>query len=125
MRVLAAHLGDDALDPDLPGLHLGRELVDAEADLARAGERDEARLGMAHQGVADRAAAAGHEVEHAGRQPDLLHQLRRTAQAIAGESLEGFSTTVLPVTIAAVVMPTQIASGKFQGGMTAPTPSGM
>ena len=40
-------------------------------------------------------------------------------------SLDGFSTTVLPVTIAAVVMPARIASGKFQGGMTTPTPSGM
>ena len=46
-------------------------------------------------------------------------------QAIAGESLDGFTTTVLPATIAAQVMPTQIASGKFQGGITAPTPSGM
>ena len=48
----------------------------------------------------------------------------KNCQAIAGESLDGLSTTVLPVTIAAVVMPTQIASGKFHGGMTAPTPSG-
>ena len=45
-------------------------------------------------------------------------------QAMPGVSLAGFSTTVLPVTIAAVVMPTVIASGKFHGGITAPTPSG-
>ena len=44
---------------------------------------------------------------------------------IHGESLEGLSTTVLPVTSAAVVIPTRMASGKFHGGMTAPTPSGM
>jgi hypothetical protein len=45
--------------------------------------------------------------------------------AIAGASDEGFKTTVLPVTNDATVMPAMIASGKFQGGMTMPTPSGM
>ncbi len=44
---------------------------------------------------------------------------------MAGESLEGFNTTVLPVTTAAVVIPARIASGKFHGGITTPTPSGM
>ena len=44
---------------------------------------------------------------------------------MVGASDEGFSTTVLPVTIAAAVMPAMIASGKFHGGITAPTPSGM
>src|SRR5688572_27110940 len=45
--------------------------------------------------------------------------------AIVGESDDGFSTTVLPVTTAAIVIPDMIASGKFHGGMIAPTPSGM
>jgi hypothetical protein len=45
--------------------------------------------------------------------------------AIVGESLEGFSTTVFPQTIDASVMPAMIAQGKFHGGITAPTPSGM
>src|SRR5687768_1611769 len=44
---------------------------------------------------------------------------------IHGESDDGLSTTQLPLTAAAVVMPHMIASGKFQGGMTAPTPRGM
>src|SRR6185436_11035710 len=44
----------------------------------------------------------------------------KNCQAIAGESLDGFTTTVLPATIAAVAMPTVIASGKFHGGMIAP-----
>src|SRR5579859_6825275 len=44
--------------------------------------------------------------------------------AIVGESLDGFRITVLPVTIAATVMPAIIANGKFHGGITAPTPSG-
>src|SRR5205814_5650411 len=45
--------------------------------------------------------------------------------AIVGESLEGFKMTVFPETIEANVMPAIIAQGKFQGGMTAPTPRGM
>ena len=45
--------------------------------------------------------------------------------AMVGESLEGFRTTVFPVTIAAAVMPAMMANGKFHGGITAPTPSGM
>src|SRR5580698_582113 len=45
--------------------------------------------------------------------------------AIVGESLDGFRITVLPVTIEAAVMPAIIAKGKFHGGITAPTPSGM
>ena len=36
----------------------------------------------------------------------------------------GLNTTVLPVTSAAVTMPVGIASGKFQGAMTTPTPRG-
>ena len=45
--------------------------------------------------------------------------------AMAGASLDGLRMTVLPVTTAAAVMPAMIASGKFHGGITAPTPSGM
>ena len=45
--------------------------------------------------------------------------------AMVGVSLEGFSTTVLPVTSAATVIPAMIASGKFHGGITTPTPSGI
>src|ERR1700749_1759836 len=45
--------------------------------------------------------------------------------AIVGESLDGFSTTVFPVTIAADVIPAIMANAKFHGGITAPTPMGM
>src|SRR5579862_1723317 len=45
--------------------------------------------------------------------------------AIVGESLDGLRTTVLPATIEASVTPAMIAHGKFHGGITAPTPSGM
>ena len=44
--------------------------------------------------------------------------------ATVGVSLDGLMTTVLPVTKEAMVMPTRMASGKFHGGITTPTPSG-
>ncbi len=44
---------------------------------------------------------------------------------MVGESLEGFRMTVFPDTIDANVMPAMMAEGKFHGGITAPTPSGM
>ncbi len=44
--------------------------------------------------------------------------------AMVGVSLDGLMTTVFPVTSAAVVIPSKIASGKFQGGMMMPTPNG-
>ena len=37
----------------------------------------------------------------------------------------GFSTTVFPVTSAAAVIPPMMAAGKFHGGITSTTPSGM
>ena len=46
-------------------------------------------------------------------------------QPVSGESLEGFRTTVFPATTAAEVIPARIASAKFQGGTTTPTPRGM
>ncbi len=45
--------------------------------------------------------------------------------AMVGDSLEGFRITVLPVTIAAAVMPAIIAKGKFHGEITAHTPTGI
>ena len=45
-------------------------------------------------------------------------------QAIHGASDDGLSTMQLPVTIPAEVMPAMMASGKFQGGITPPTPRG-
>ena len=44
--------------------------------------------------------------------------------AVVLEVLAGFRTTQLPATTAAVIMPVVNANGKFQGEMTAPTPSG-
>jgi len=44
---------------------------------------------------------------------------------MTGVALAGFRTAVLPVTIVADVIPVTMAFGKFQGGITTPTPSGM
>ena len=53
------------------------------------------------------------------------HSLTDKLHAINGASDDGFRITVLPVTIAAEVIPAMIASGKFHGGITAPAPRGM
>ena len=78
---------------------------------------------MLDQQVADLGAAARQEVDHARRQARLLEQLHE-ARPRSPAQARGFSTTVLPVTIAAAVMPAMIASGKFHGGMITPAPSG-
>ena len=45
-------------------------------------------------------------------------------QRAAGDCSAGLSTTALPVASAAAVIPHGIASGKFQGEITAATPRG-
>src|SRR5438270_13586221 len=45
--------------------------------------------------------------------------------AMVGEPLAGFKTTVLPVTREATTSPAMMALGKFHGGTTTPTPSGI
>ncbi len=47
-----------------------------------------------------------------------------SASALAGDCSAGFSTTALPAASAAAVIPQGIASGKFQGAITAATPRG-
>ena len=53
------------------------------------------------------------------------YRISTNLAAIVGESPEGFSTTVLPVTMDAAVIPAMIARGKFHGGITTPTPRGI
>ena len=45
--------------------------------------------------------------------------------AVTLDCSAGFMMTVLPVTSAATVIPARIASGKFHGAITRPTPRGM
>jgi hypothetical protein len=87
-------------------------------------KRDVARLGMRDDGVSKACAAAGTEVHHALGHAASSSNSTNFA-AMVGESLDGFRTTVLPLTIEASVIPAMMAQAKFHGGITAPTPSGM
>jgi hypothetical protein len=51
-------------------------------------------------------------------------RISKMVHAVSGASLLGFKIAVLPVTRVAAVIPIAIAQGKFQGGITAPTPRG-
>ena len=68
---------------------------------------------------------SGTVVDHAVGQARRLRAISMNFAAMVGESPEGFSTTVLPLTTEASVMPPMMAAGKFHGEITAPTPSGM
>ena len=107
-----------------PGLRLGCALMNLQPDRLRAGKRDEPRLRMRNNRAAETPGPLpGRGLPHhpAAR---LFQQLMNFA-AIVGASTEGFRITVFPQTIAAAVIPAIIAKGKFHGGITAPTPSGM
>ena len=119
-RVLAAHLGDHALDPDLALLRLGGQFVDAQADVARSGEGDEARLRMLHQNDRRRRRRCRSAARRLRGGKPASSSTSANFAAMVGVSLEGLMTTVLPVTSAATVMPARIASGKFHGGITTP-----
>jgi len=69
--VLAPHLGDDTLDPDLPGRRLCRQFVDVQAHVARTSERYKPRFRVRHQGVAYRRAASRQQRERALREARL------------------------------------------------------
>ena len=125
-RVFAAHLENRALDPDLArAARSAATLLMSQADFARSGEGNETRLGMRNQRIAEAAARAR---DRSSPRLPAARPLRATSKnfaAMVGESLDGFRITVLPQTIEASVMPAMIAQGKFHGGITAPTPSGM
>src|SRR5207248_7963595 len=67
-RVLAAHFGDDALDPDLSRLMPGGQLVNPQPDVARAREGDEACLRMLDEQIANRRSAPRQQRERALRE---------------------------------------------------------
>ena len=58
-RVLAAQLGDHALQVILPRLDLGRLAIDQQPDVARAGKGDDVDVGVIDQGLADFLAEPG------------------------------------------------------------------
>ena len=107
-----------------PGRSFGGALVNLQSYRLGAGEGDEAGFGMLDDGVAELAPEPGQKLTTPGGSPASSRTSMNLA-AMVGASLEGFRITVLPVTMEAAVMPAMMAKGKFQGGMTAPTPSGM
>src|SRR5438128_1091896 len=70
--VLAAQLGDDALDVVLPRRLRGGLAVDEQADVARPRKGDHRHVGMADEGRPDFLADAGQIVEHAAGDARLL-----------------------------------------------------
>ena len=74
--VLAAHLGDDALEVLLAGRGLGGGAHDVEPDLVRAGERDRVHARVAHERGAD-VALAGQQRERARRHAGFAQRARR------------------------------------------------
>ena len=71
-RVLAAHLQNRPLDPDLTGLSPGGALVNLQAYFLGAGEGDEAGFGVLDDGIAEAGSGAGAEVDHAGWEARLF-----------------------------------------------------
>ena len=119
-RVLAAQLGDDPCDGPAPVVTSRGLGHDPQAD-----SRDPVKAIRSTRG-SDRAALRPRARAREKRRARLLGaRLRRAGHelaAIAGVCSAGLSTTALPATRAAHVMPVGIALGKFQGEMTAQTP---
>src|SRR5207244_12250657 len=136
-RVLAAHFENRPFNPHLAKCLVGGDLVDPQSHFARTRKCDVASFGMGHNRIPKAGPRPGAEVDHGLRHTGFFEQFdkfrsdsRRVARRLqnhgeVGESLDGFKITVLPETIEASVMPAIIAHGKFHGGITAPTPSGM
>ena len=108
-----------------PGATLPGLLADLDADLARAGEGDHARLRMLDERVADRRAAARDEVQDAGRNARLLRRLdehrgdgRRVGRGLQTQPC--CRSRARPSS-----SPSGSRAGSSTGGMTAQTPSGM
>ena len=80
--------------------------------------------GMLGQALAGGVAVAGHDVDDAGREADLGHQLGEAQRATAASARLGFSTTVLPAASAGPIFQLLNISGKFHGTIWPTTPSG-
>ena len=97
--------------------------ADGAAGLDPAGEGDLGDVGMVDQRLAG-GAVAGHDVEHAGRDADLLGEPRRPRCIDAEVTSDGLTTTVLPAASAGATAIIVRKSGEFQGMITPTTPSG-
>ena len=124
-EILPAHLRNHTLDPDLPRSWPGGFFHNMQSDLLGTRERHKAdSWGVPQAYCRSWRRCPSHKLTTPGGIPASCRMLMKKAP-MAGVSDDGFSTTVLPVTSAAVVIPTRMAQGKFHGGMTAPTPSGI
>ena len=101
--VLAAHLGDDALDVPLARRELRRATEDLETNGRRAGEGDCVDARMPDERRAD-LAFAGEQSEHAVREA-RRSSASWNASAHAGDCSAGLRQTPLPAASAAAVMP--------------------
>ncbi len=97
---------------------------DRPARVGRSGERDDPDIVTRQERVADFPAAAGHEVDHAGRHAGLCKDPDEIQRRQAASTSAGLKTTVLPQTRAGMIFHDGIAIGKFHGVMTAHTPIG-
>src|ERR1019366_5062925 len=87
--VLAPHFGDNTFNPNLSGARLRGELVDAQADIAGARERNETRFRVLYQNVANHRSAPHAQAETARRKSgfeknlsELMSNDRRLARRL-------------------------------------------
>ena len=100
--------------------------TDGPADLGRAGEGDQRDVGVVDEGVADRAAAAGDDVQVA-RPADRTRRSSICGQArceLNGVWLAGLSTTGQPAAMAGATLWATRLSGKLNGAIAPTTPMG-
>ena len=100
----------------------GRALIDVLRDRRRADEADRLDVGIVEDGV-DRFLVAVDDVEDAGRQARLDHQLGQRI-GTPGSRSDGFRMKALPQAIAGANFHIGIIAGKLNGVMPATTPSG-
>ena len=122
-RVLAAKFQNGSLEEVLTGPDLCGALMHVEADLFGASKGDKADLRILDEHASGQIAEPWSRLTTPSGRPASSSSCM-SLKAMVGASTDGLMTTVLPLTTAAIVMPQRIASGKFQGAITAPTPSG-
>jgi hypothetical protein len=84
IRIVENHRGRIAAELEQHSFEdraLRRQLHDPPADFGRAGEGNHPRHRMAHEGIADHAAGADDDIEHAGGNPRFFVNLRQQRAA--------------------------------------------
>ena len=123
-RVFAAHLEDGALDPDLAGLVLGGALVDFEADGLEPVKAMKRVFGCSTMALPKLAPEPGQKLTTPAGMPassSTSTNLRGDGGRVAG----GLQDDGVAGDDGGRGHAGHDGEGKFHGGMTAPTPSGM